>query len=396
MLKKACFVICILITLFSMFACYSNYLDKKINMLYEEKSEIVDHSAGLPIKDKGNFSYYKTNPKNYLYLMGSSELTSEVPQNPGGYFPNNFYNKQVSLVGHAAVQNLLHAVNLGANSDVFVQNDLAIVESFQWFAGEDLDSSGFMANFSELQFYQFLKNDKISEKNKQYLCERFIEIENGNIVYKDTHRLARLYTSDNFFLKVGYYCMKPYYELRNQYLIFKDKYATYEYLKTIKQDNNGNVKIINWDEEYALAEEQGSAEITNNDFYISDDYYNTYLKDTIKEQKNSASGNVYNQSKEWEDFQFVLDVCTELDMNPYIISMSSNGRYYDYVGLQKEKRDEVYDRIEQISAENKFSALNLKDKEYEPYFYCDSMHLGWKGWLYCDEKIINHFTYNTK
>jgi D-alanine transfer protein len=34
--------------------------------------------------------------------------------------------------------------------------------------------------------------------------------------------------------------------------------------------------------------------------------------------------------------------------------------------------------------------LNLQDKEYEPYFYFDVMHLGWKGWLYVDEQFCKH------
>ena len=30
-------------------------------------------------------------------------------------------------------------------------------------------------------------------------------------------------------------------------------------------------------------------------------------------------------------------------------------------------------------------------KEYEPYFYYDVMHLGWKGWLYVDEQLTRHY-----
>ena len=48
-------------------------------------------------------------------------------------------------------------------------------------------------------------------------------------------------------------------------------------------------------------------------------------------------------------------------------------------------------RIAQLSNEYGFDCLKTDDKEYEPYFYCDVMHLGWKGWPYVLQNIIEHF-----
>ena len=79
-------------------------------------------------------------------------------------------------------------------------------------------------------------------------------------------------------------------------------------------------------------------------------------------------------------------------MNPYIVSMSTNGRYYDYTGIYKEERDEVYDKIEAMSRSANFDFINFKEREYEPYFYIDGKHLGWKGWLYTNDKNIDNST----
>ena len=97
-------------------------------------------------------------------------------------------------------------------------------------------------------------------------------------------------------------------------------------------------------------------------------------------------------SAEWKDYEFFLGVCNELDLHPYVVIMSTNGFYYDYIGITKNKRDEYYDASEQISAKYGIECLNLKDQEYEPYFYCDVMHLGWKGWPYVCKKIVEHFS----
>ena len=35
--------------------------------------------------------------------------------------------------------------------------------------------------------------------------------------------------------------------------------------------------------------------------------------------------------------------------------------------------------------------LDLTGYEYEPYFMCDTMHLGWKGWLAVDRAFIDFY-----
>ncbi|MBS4989603.1 D-alanyl-lipoteichoic acid biosynthesis protein DltD [Anaerotruncus colihominis] len=35
--------------------------------------------------------------------------------------------------------------------------------------------------------------------------------------------------------------------------------------------------------------------------------------------------------------------------------------------------------------------LDLTGFEYEPYFMCDTMHIGWKGWLAVDQALISYY-----
>ncbi|RKJ53704.1 hypothetical protein D7Y09_12370 [bacterium 1XD42-1] len=35
--------------------------------------------------------------------------------------------------------------------------------------------------------------------------------------------------------------------------------------------------------------------------------------------------------------------------------------------------------------------LDLTGYEYEEYFMCDTMHLGWKGWLAVDQALIDYY-----
>ena len=65
-----------------------------------------------------------------------------------------------------------------------------------------------------------------------------------------------------------------------------------------------------------------------------------------------------------------------------------NGKWSDYTGFSAEKRAEYYENVRQIAAEyNNVTLLDLTGFEYEPYFLCDTMHLGWRGWLAVDKAI---------
>ena len=416
------FVVIFLVVIF--LTGYSIYLDKKIDKLYDENKQMVNHINGLAEKDKGNSLISRSLVDGNILLMGSSELTSPVPENIKNFFPNNFYAYDISTVGHATVQNALHAMNLGANSDSIQDNPVMIVESLQWFMNDEINVPGFFSNFSELQFYEFLNNKKISKDNKIYLCKRYMELENSNdirikpqllskfsdgyinklvnlfpsnivmsnITNKQTFLLARLYSSENLIEKILYYVMKPYYWIRYKILNIRDKYYAYQWLNSLGEIVSKESIDIDWNDEYLKAEKTGKESCTNNDIFVYDEYYDTYLKEKWTELKNGYDNVELMTSNEWNDFEFFLNVCDDLGIKPYIVIMSTNGLYYDYTGMNKARRDELYDKIDMLSSNHKFDVLNLKDYEYNPYFYCDVMHLGWKGWTYVTQKAIEHFS----
>ena len=410
---------------------YSAWLTKQIDSLYQDRQIAVNHASGLPEKDKGNILLNETLKDNKLVFLGSSELSSPVPENPKNLIPNNLYAGDATFVGHAHVQNALFAMYLGANADTFDGKDIVIVESLQWFQGGDIGRDGFFANFSEMQMYQFLNNPRISEANKKYLCNRYKQLENkhrkneyyninnaashsrllnginnvflsklrdkwpvvsGDFAFQETYVLSKLYLGENKIERLFFQLTRPYYYIRCKNQELKDKFDSYKYLKTVNEQQQREIVEIDWDEIYQIAEEEGMKACTNNDFYVYDNYYIKYLKKNWIKLKNSRVNTELLKSGEWKDFEFFLSVCKDLDIEPYIVSMSTNGRYYDYIGIEKEKRDLLYAKIEQLSSEYGYDCLRTGDKEYEPYFYCDVMHLGWKGWPYVLQRVIEYFS----
>ena len=71
--------------------------------------------------------------------------------------------------------------------------------------------------------------------------------------------------------------------------------------------------------------------------------------------------------------------------------MPLHGAWSDYTGFTEDRRSEYYENVRAIAAEYGIEILDLTGYEYEPYFMCDTMHLGWKGWLLVDRALIGFY-----
>ena len=369
---------------------YSNYLDYQIDNLYNPS---LGRTYGVDEMNKGIKLLEHNANKDDLIILGSSELDSWVPQNPKNMFPNSELNCNIDLVGRAVVQNLANSIKIGAFQESFSGKKVVLVISLQWFLGDDIDLRGFKAHFSEIQFYKFMNNNKISPESKIYVCDRIINLLKNDSEFERPYLYAKLYKDNSVLSKPMSVCFKPYYLIREKFLDLKDKHQAYKAVKKFKNDPPRDTTKINWEEEEIKAEKMGKEYCTNNNFYVQDEYYDEYLKDRIDESKNSYDKDLdLCASKEFDDYRLMLETFKQTGVSPYIVFMSTNGWYYDYVGLSQDKRLLFYDKLGSMAEEYGFSYLDLRDKEYEPYFYKDVMHLGWKGWLYVNKQITEHYS----
>ena len=84
-----------------------------------------------------------------------------------------------------------------------------------------------------------------------------------------------------------------------------------------------------------------------------------------------------------------LDVANAHDMEVLLISVPMNGIWYDYIGYDKSKRARYYDRVRSLAEEKGAKLADFAEREYEPYFLADVMHLGWKGWLDVTRSVVD-------
>lgn len=370
---------------------YDNYLDHKIDEFYNSD---IGSTYGIDELNKGIKLLAHNANKGDLIILGSSELAQDyyLPQSPKYMFPNTQLNCNVSLVGRAYTQGLLDAIKSGALSNEFKDKRVVLITSLQWFMDKEVYPVGYKSNFSELQFYKFMNNKSISDDIKKYTCERTKKLAKNESSLERPYLYADLYQKDNFFSHLALNCLKPYYYIREKFLDVKDKHEAYKIVKQFKDKPVQQPIKIDWDQEFIKAQKMGEETCTNNQFNVFDEYYSKYLEPRLEELKDSYSNTDLLKSDEMEDYKALLETFKQAGVNPYIILTPTNGSYYDYIGLTKEKRLAFYDKLGEMISEYGFDHLDLREKEYEPYFLKDVMHLGWRGWLYVNKQITEHYS----
>lgn len=323
-------------------------------------------------------------------VFGSSELSAaDELAYPPSLFHHGNSDFNMILIGRGSMQSLHHAISLGALEKDIPNRKAVLILSPQWFTQSHLSSESYASRFSERMYVEFMKNKKISYETKLQISERA-----KSLMSTDMKQLERICKYEEIYLKHSFnpilYAEMGIY---NCFMNLKQDFSLNQAIRELPLSEEDTVQISSLDFSSLLprAEEIGKEACTNNDFYIYDEYYDTYVRDVLESSKDSKTDASYQVSPEYDDLKLFLDVCKEAGISPLIISIPVNGFWYDWTGFPKDDREAYYQNIRNICDEYQVQLADFSDKEYEPYFLKDIMHLGWKGWVYLDAKVYEFF-----
>ena len=329
-----------------------------------------------------------------LTIFGSSELkTTEICTHPANFFAGKRCGFQVDLIGRGSCQSLVHAMAIAASGDSLTGKQVVLITAPQSYVPDGIAPDLFMANFSEQQMLSLLADKTLPEASRQYLAARVQElIGEYNEQYGaslQTHTAAGLMSraaaSENAALET---LLAPYAALSKWLLDTRDLASARRAIAAAPAEKTAAPSDIDWQAEEAAALLQAEQMVTGNEFYMEDGYYNTYVGRRLAQQKDKDAALSYAQSPEYDDLRCLFDVCAAKQLDVLFVHVPLNGKWSDYTGFSAEKRSEYYENVRQIAAQyDNVTLLDLTAYEYEPYFLCDTMHLGWKGWLAVDKAI---------
>ena len=329
-------------------------------------------------------------------VYGSSELrTFEIPTHPANFFAEQRAGFQVNLVGRGSCQSLIHALSVAASADALSGTKVVLITSPQSYVEGGIAPDLFKANFSEEQYLTLMRDPELPEEMKLRFSARVNELLDEYAAATDTNRgvSASDLLSENAEKKAIRALLAPYTAISGALAELKDRFTARKLIRSAELPETAAAEYpIDWVAEEASALADAEAATDNNAFGILNDYYNTYIGRKLDVQEGMDAELSYSVSEEYDDLRLLLDVCAFKGIEPLFVHVPLHGAWSDYTGFTAEKRAEYYENVRQIVAEYpNVTMLDLTGNEYEPYYLCDIMHLGWKGWLDVDKALVECF-----
>ncbi len=329
-----------------------------------------------------------------LLIFGSSELkTTDIRTHPANFFRGS--GLQVDLVGRGSCQSLIHALAVGAQGEGLRGKKIVLITAPQSYVAGGLAPDMFLANYSERQLLNILSDEAVPDALKRYLAGRvqtlFSEYEASNGANPEAHTagdaLSRAWADD-----APRWYLAPYTALTN-YLLTARELAGARPLLADGESADGPLNLrFDWEEAERLALAQAGEMVTNNDFYMQDGYYSTYIGAKLERQAGRDAALSYDSSPEYDDLRCLLELCRLREIEVLFVHVPMHGKWNDYTGFTADRRTRYYEYVRNIVEKyDNVKLLDLTKNEYDPYFLCDTMHLGWKGWLAVDRAIVDFY-----
>lgn len=339
-------------------------------------------------------------PDNVI-IYGSSELrTLNISTHPANFFADKRTGFQVNLVGRGSCQSIIHALNIASTGTALTGKKVVLITSPQSYVEEGIAPDLFAANFSELQYTEMMLDPTIPEEIKEYISGRVSELLDkyaaisGNSLYKNTAADLLSGPANSGILN---YTLKPFFLFTNRLQHLKDLVASKKLIESVEAEPvkpTGN-ETIDWEAELDKAILDAEAMTTNNSYGMLNDYYTTYVGRKHDQQKGMESTLSYTESKEYGDLEVLLEICKLKGIEPLFVHVPLHGSWSDHTGFSEENRAAYYSNVREIVGRyENVQMLDLTSSEYDEYYLCDVMHLGWKGWLEVDKAIDRYYHQN--
>lgn len=330
---------------------------------------------------KGTLIQNKLFESNHYYpIYGSSELAKDDPFNPGVIMHNHKNTpKEPFLIGKGGSTDLINAVGLASQYNNLKGKKLAFIISPQWFTNHGLTNSNFNARISQTQIDKLFAQPDLSPELKQRYAKRLLQFKHVankpflRQVAKNPDNIKQSYVSsfkENQLLKIE--AIKSAYPLAPSRL---------ERVKPINRDYES------WKEMKNDAEQYGDKHTKTNQFGIRDKYWKLIQSHRRKINRNYEFN---KNSPEFDDLALLVDTMRAAGADVQYISIPSNGKWYDHIGIDSERRQGVYKKINHTINSRGGNLYDMTDKDYEPYVISDAVHIGWKGWVYINQRINHH------
>lgn len=319
---------------------------------------------------------------NQLTLFGSSEFC-DLASVTYNFFPDSL-NRPILGIGHAYHQQLSILIELLAAHEFNEKSEICIFVSPGWFSHNGTNTSAFIEYANKNLLSRIINDNSIPLKYKTYIGKYInTNMDNFESLSQEMELLNNLYKDNlnTIISKTNYFIKSIFLNNLINSPIQKVKYhpsLTYKEPKEWQGDFNQIAQVY---------QDSFVSKIKDNNIYVYDDYYNTYLLDDDGNPRKGSIAEVDLETNiEFKDFKMLLSYIKSRNMKASFVIIPLNPYYYKGT----EKLAPLIDSLTTNLEQNDFPCLNMyvtDTLDYEPGTLKDVMHLGDYGWVKVNQFI---------
>ncbi len=314
-----------------------------------------------------------------LYVMGSSELGVPIEQNPNQWLPSTASDFDMYQSGRGFQQSLYHAIELAAVAGQLPDKKVVLLVSPQWFTPGGIKAGAFESVFSHSAWQAMLANKKLAVDTRKRLIARA-----GSLMPQLCTVRASCAASPTGAVKE--FVDSPYTAFSNRVDALRETYDGTNWRKNVAytgawRPGPQSMNAVDWGAQDARAIAVGQSRVTTNAYGMDDGYYGKRIAPYLGKLKGHESKVTYTTSTEYDDLQLFLDVARDLGVEVMLVALPVNGRWSDYTGLPHRESDGFAAKVQGTAQLNQVAITDLTVNAYVPYYFFDTLHLGWRGWL---------------
>ncbi|BDR56049.1 D-alanyl-lipoteichoic acid biosynthesis protein DltD [Xylocopilactobacillus apis] len=324
---------------------------------------------------------------NYVAFFGSSEWSRFDPMHPSVLAQKYDRSYRPFLLGAKGTQSLVQFLTMQTVTKQLKNKKAVFSISPQWFVPEGAKLDAFNYYFSPLQATEWILNEHNSTMDR-YIAKRFYEMLNSSkdpILRQSFKDVSEGKDLSNF--------EKSYLKLRHRILLKEDRFFSTLFISKknqlkIRKCEKQLPNNYDYNKLYDLAGQLGRKQTSNNKFGISDKFYRKQIKKRVKQLKGFQKDETFTKSPEYSDFEAALEMFARNNTDVIFVLPPVNAKWQKYTGLsQKEIQNAVTKLKFQLNSQGFHHIVDLSNDGDIPYFMTDTIHLGWRGWLYFDSAV---------
>lgn len=328
--------------------------------------------------------------ENYIPIIGSSELSRMDPFHPSSMAQKYHWKNQPFLLGNPGTASLTQAMNVSGMSNLRNQKAVFII-SPQWFTKKGARSDAFKFYFSPMQLTSFiLKANPHHRYLDEYIAQRIIQlgISKGPIKNDAIRRIAAGEKITGF---ERFYLERSLSSLQSQDYLFGSAFLN-DHEKRINKAADQLPNKYDYKHLDKLAVKLAKRHSHENDLQIVDSFYRRELNHRIAQYANSHTKADYLHSPEYNDFEALLYMFKQNHVQVLFVIQPVNKKWMEYTGMPQSSLDNFDRKIKyQLNKQGFNDVVDLTTVKNSNYIAEDTIHMGWRGWLMLDKKLIPYY-----